>query len=350
MIRRLLLLNGLAVLGVVINHTTGWSFTAMFWWSHRYLPVESPNFEQMGGVVYYALLLAQQLIMFAVPSFLFVSGFFIAFSTKRSESTVSWKIVGSRIWLLLVPYVLWSLLFFVGDFVDYYYVPLLIQLYLLSPIIVLAAKRKPVLTLIVAAVVQLGVRLLINLDLLAVNLGPAVALMEFTQGWLFPSHLLWFAAGVIVGFHQGAFKSFLARFKWVFVATALLLVPLGVVEWQWVLQRSPEPWLLIRDTLLDSVYAAAFILAFLSFGDLSLPFSDALGDLGSKSYGVYLVHSPVLEYAARAIYVLAPWLLAYQFLFAPLLVVLGLGVPLLFMAAVEWRRSPVRGSYHYIFG
>lgn len=371
MIKRLLLLNGLAVLGVVINHATGWAFTAMFWWPHRYLPVDSPNFEQMGSLAYYALLLAQQLIMFSVPTFLFVSGFFMAFATRRQASTVSLGIVRSRIWLLFIPYLLWSMLFFAGDIAQgtvhtipgylellitggtspaYYFVPLLIQLYLLSPLLVPLAKRRPLLILLVAAAVQLGVRTLVYLDTLGVGLGAGDALMGLTQSWLFPSHLLWFTAGVAVGFHLDAFKVVLTRFKWGFLAIALILLPLGVVEWQWLLQRSSEAWMPIRETLLDSFYAAAFILAFLGFGDLSLPFSEALGDLGTKSYGIYLVHSPVLEYGARAIYVLAPWMLAYQFLFVPVLVVLGLGVPLLFMAAVEWRRSPVRGSYRYIFG
>ena len=371
MIRRLLLLNGLAVLGVVINHATGWAFTAMFWWPHRYLPVESPNFAQMGSLTYYALLLVQQLIMFAVPAFLFVSGYFMAFATKRQASTVSWKIVRSRIWLLLIPYLLWSLLFFAGDIAQgtaytlpvylellitgrtspaYYFVPLLIQLYLLSPLIVPLAKRVPVPTLLVATAVQLAVRILVYLDTLGMSLGAAEALMGLTQSWFFPSHLLWFTAGVVVGFHLDVFKRVLVRFKWGFLALAAILLPLGVIEWQWILQRSSEPWLPIRETLLDTLYAASLILAFLSFGDLSLPFSQALGDLGGKSYGVYLVHSPVLEYGARAIYALTPWMLAYQFLFVPVLVILGLGIPLLFMAAVEWRRSPVRGSYHYIFG
>lgn len=371
MIRRLLLLNGLAVLGVVINHTTGWSFTAMFWWPHRYLPVDSPNFEQMGSLAYYALLLLQQLIMFSVPAFLFVSGFFMAFATKRQASTVSWKVVGNRIWLLLIPYLLWSLLLFMGDFAQgqvhtlpgylallitgrtspaYYFVPLLIQLYLLSPLLVPLAKRRPLLLLLVAGAVQLGVRTLVYLDTLGMGLGAAEALMRLTPSWLFPSHLLWFVVGIVVGFHLNAFKIVLARSKWAFLAIALILLPLGVVEWQWVLQRSSEPWLPMRETLLDSLYAAAFILAFLGFSDLSLPFSDGLGVLGGKSYGVYLVHSPVLEYGARAIYALTPWMLAYQFLFVPVLVVLGVGLPLLFMAAVEWRRSPVRVSYRYIFG
>ena len=47
--RKLFLLNGLAIQAVVANHASGWGITAMFWWAHRYLPVESPNFDQLGS-------------------------------------------------------------------------------------------------------------------------------------------------------------------------------------------------------------------------------------------------------------------------------------------------------------
>ena len=118
MVRRLLLLNGLAVVGAVLNHTTGWGFTAMFWWVHRYLPVEPPNFDQMGSAGYYLLLGLQQAIMFAVPAFLFVSGYFIAFATGRQDLKGSWRLIRSRIIYLLVPYLVWSLLVFAADFVE----------------------------------------------------------------------------------------------------------------------------------------------------------------------------------------------------------------------------------------
>ena len=62
MIRRLLLLNGLAAISAVIYHATGWGFTAMFWWTDQYLPISVPDFSQLGSVSYYALRLVEQIL------------------------------------------------------------------------------------------------------------------------------------------------------------------------------------------------------------------------------------------------------------------------------------------------
>ena len=76
MVRRLPLLNGLAALASVLYHSTSWGFVAMFWWTHRYLAVSVPNFDQLGSLSYYGLRVIEQLIAFAIAAFLFISGFF----------------------------------------------------------------------------------------------------------------------------------------------------------------------------------------------------------------------------------------------------------------------------------
>ena len=53
MIRRLLYLNGIAILCVILFHTTNWGLTAMFAWTPRYLPVSEPVFDQTGSPAYY---------------------------------------------------------------------------------------------------------------------------------------------------------------------------------------------------------------------------------------------------------------------------------------------------------
>jgi hypothetical protein len=96
----------------------------------------------------------------------------------RTESA-GWQLIRSRVVYLLVPYLVWSLLVFAADFAQgqrlslaaygrllltgrttpaYYFIPLLIQLYLLSPLIVRAAKRNArALLLVTLLVVQLAV-------------------------------------------------------------------------------------------------------------------------------------------------------------------------------------------------
>ena len=162
MIRRLLILNGLAAIGAVIYHATGLGYVAMFWWVDRYLPMNSPDFSQLGNLSYYTLRLAEQVVMFSVPAFLFVSGFFIAFASSRNKDTVGWDVIGNRIKSLIIPYFLWTILFILLNFLQgeiysvskilkqfllgqasppYYFVPLLVQLYLLAPILVRIAKN-----------------------------------------------------------------------------------------------------------------------------------------------------------------------------------------------------------------
>ncbi|MBE0411266.1 MAG: hypothetical protein IBX69_16210, partial [Anaerolineales bacterium] len=92
MVHKLLYLNGLAILGVVLFHTAGTGFTAMFAWGHRYLPETIPVMSQVGSLSYYGLRLFEQLSVFAIPAFLFVSGFFVAITTGRRE-TIDWNTV-----------------------------------------------------------------------------------------------------------------------------------------------------------------------------------------------------------------------------------------------------------------
>ena len=79
-----------------------------------------------------------------------------------------------------------------------------------------------------------------------------------------------------------------------------------------------------------------------------MPLSPTLVDLGTTSFGIYLVHGIAMEYAARGTYHLAPWLLARTPLFLALVIGVGLAAPLALMALV--KRSPARSAYPYIFG
>ena len=67
MARRILLLSGLAILAVVLNHAGGFGQIAMFLWADRYRPVSVPNWDQLGTPVHYALLTIRSVGVFAVP-------------------------------------------------------------------------------------------------------------------------------------------------------------------------------------------------------------------------------------------------------------------------------------------
>lgn len=370
MIRRLLLLNGISILGVILFHSAGWGFVALYFWAHRYL---SPDallvYDPAAQPAYYALRAVEQFIVFCIPAFLFVSGVFVAITAGRKQKTVGWHLIGVRLRDLLIPYLLWSTLllglmaaegitYSVADYLvilatgranpAYYYVILLGQFYLLSPLLVPLARARPWLLLAVSLVVQTAVQLLYYPALLGFTIGPLDPLVDMAPHWFFATRIFWFSAGIVAGFRLKELEQVIVVWKRPLLIATLLIFPLGMIEWEWMLHLSGQPWLGHRETVLDNLYAALFILTFLAYHRAPLPASNKLSELGVKSFGIYIVHSPVMEYAARAIYHLAPVLLAYQLFLQPFLIVLGLAVPLLLMAAVQ--RTPLQRYYKYAFG
>lgn len=377
MIKRLLWLNGLGVLGAVINHASGWGFTALFWWTDRYWGGSVPNFSQLGSASYYGLRVMEQVIMFSIPAFLFVSGFFIAFATGRNRETVAWSVVGNRVKNLLIPYLIWSVVIFAMNaalrWIDdptqrilgtplgylqnllfgrtaapYYYVPLITQLFLLSPLLVPLAKKQWKPLLLVTGLLLLLVSLSRYAVILEMDMPIAEQILRLTPAWFFPQSVFWFAVGLASGFHLPVFKAWLARWKWVLLGATAVSFFLALFEWEFLFHQSGAEWLTPTRTLLDEVYSGAFLFTFLAFDKFNLPLAKFWSDLGTKSFGIYLVHAPVLEFVARASYHYFPQVLAYQILLMPLLIVCGVAVPLLLMALVN--RSPIRPYYQTIFG
>lgn len=369
MIRRLLYLNGLAAIAAVLFHATGWGYTAMFWWTDRYRMVSVPNFDQLNSLAYFGTRFVEQIVIVAIPAFLFVSGFFIAFATGRSQHTIGWNLIGARVKNLLIPYLIWSvivigLLFALGERYSasqiirmltfgetqppYYYVPLLIQLYLLSPLLVPWAKNKSLWLLMVTALIQLTIISFRNAGYSGIDISMPPAVDWVIQSWFFPGHLFWFSAGLVVSFHLKAIKTWAERFKWWLLALTIVTFVAGMIEWEVLFHLSGQPWIASEETLVDSFYSIFFMLTFIAFDRMPLPGAKQIGDIGTKSFGIYLIHSPVLTIVARVIYHVMPALLAYQILYQPLLVVAGLAIPMGLMVLV--KKSPAHPYYQYLFG
>ena len=167
MTRRLLLLNGLAILAVAIHHASGFGFQAMFNWTDVYMDVAVPNYDQVGGWQFWGIVLTQQVDNFALPAFMFVSGFFGAFMAGSGKTPMKWGVVWGRIRTLLIPFAIWTSVFFVlfkrglpdsfNELFDrYYYIVLLCQYYLLSPWLIPIVRKHPILMLVAAAVLEFG--------------------------------------------------------------------------------------------------------------------------------------------------------------------------------------------------
>lgn len=367
MYKKLLYLNGLAIFSVIIFHAVGWGFTAMFFWAHRYSSINSPTLADVNLLNYYVFRVIEQLVVFTIPAFLFVSGFFVAFVAGRDGKNLTWKVVGARITALLIPYLLWANLVFlvlkqanvdsVWDYFriiltgsvnpSYYFIPLLIQFYLLSPLIVPLARKWWKGLLLVTGLFQLLIIAMQYLSVLSLPVPILNIQPDLIPKWFFPARIFWFCAGVVIGFHLPAFKAWLARYRQVILAVLFITIPLGIIEWEFLFQRSGQRWVDPRETLIDALYAVAVLLCLIAFDKLPLPMNRTLSDLGSKSFGIYIVHAPVMEGVSRVIYHLFPALLSNTPLLVIILIVSGLGIPLAAMSLVNI--SPARRIYAYLF-
>jgi peptidoglycan/LPS O-acetylase OafA/YrhL len=202
--------------------------------------------------------------------------------------------------------------------------------------------------LIAAGVLQFGLQLTRYPVMLGLNAPAAEWLTHHAPSWFFPQAVFWFVFGTFAGFHLPSLEQWLSRWKRVLPWATVTAGALAFLEWELLLGYSGSSWLPPVPTAVDTFYSAGFILTFMAFAPMNVPVRRQLDALGEKSFGVYLAHAPVLEIVSRASYHIAPFILGYQFLFQPLLIAAGVGVPLLLMMMVN--RSPARQYYNYLFG
>lgn len=369
MIKRLLYLNGYATVAAVVHHSINWVLIGMFWWTDRYRAVSIPNFEQLGSVNYYGIRVVDQLTVVAVPAFLFISGVHIAIATGLGQNTVDWRLIINRIGKLLPPYLIWSVLIILFNLLQgesysilaltrilllgqaaapFYYVPLLIQLLILSPWLIPLARKRAALLLMVTA----ALTILMSVSYYSLFLGddPPGLNMFFTilRDWHLPGYIFWFALGIVIKFHLSGIKRSLSKISLWLVIGLMLTFILGIIEWDLFRVQSGREWISAQVTLIDKVFTLLFILSYINFDRLDYPFATQLAQIGTKSYGIYLSHTLFLELVARTVYHILPGLLAFPYLFDLGLVVAGLGIPLTMMAVFE--KSPLRRMYRYFYG
>jgi surface polysaccharide O-acyltransferase-like enzyme len=365
--KKLLILNGLAISAVVLNHAAHRGFTSIFWWAHRFRPVESPNFDLVGSSSYWVLSIILQLTVFSVPAFIFISGFFVAYAAKGPNANYTWKMVRVRVLGLLIPYLIWSFVIFLFDYIQgiaytpadyfkklltgdavgaFFFVPLLVQLYFLSPLIVKLAKRKWKLLLFISILLQLIAQVLKYKRFLIPYL-PYMAKIP-SPNWFFGNMIFFFVTGLIVGLNLKKTKNLLSKIKWHLLFITLFSLLLAIFEYHYFAIDSNGIWVGDFRSFPNNIYSTSLIACFMGFNLISIPKISTLIKIGKRSYGIYLMHQPILGLLSRLIYHTTPNLFAYQIFFILLLVLVGLGLPYLAMDLVS--RSSVRQYYKYLFG
>lgn len=367
-LKRLYLLNGLAITAVVCNHITHWGLIAMSQWAGGYRYLIGSYYDFFNSLTYYCLIVIRKLAVFSVPTFLFFSGFFVAYSARGSQPLQNWKITKLRVTSLVVPYIIWSAVVFITDtfqgnvlplskyvvrliyggaIPEYYFVPLLIQFYLLAPLIIPFAREKGKLALLLAILLQTATASLAYLDLFLGGpvLNPIVKILSHWS--FFPLWSFYFISGIVCSFQFKKLKGWLVRYKWILLSSTILMGCLAIIEAGYISNATGQNWYDSPLTIPSSIYAISFIFSFLAFEKVSIPFSKTFYYLSNRTFGIYLIHSRVLLLFVWMINLLLPWMVATQFLYLSVLFSVGLGVPLLIMSLVA--KSPAKRYYRYLF-
>lgn len=369
MYKRLSYLPGLAILAVILNHAGGWGYVAMVWWAHRYRDVVVPAYDQIFQPGNIALDAVHNLTIFAVGAFLFVSGFFIAYTARGNESRVGWKTIRPRIVNLLIPYVIWSIFVFLLDafFGDiytpgnyllkffliganggYFFVPVLVMFYLISPWIVDLAKKNARFLIIIALLIQLLPIALRYIRLFFPDLSFVNALINLTPDQLIFRWALYFPLGVVFSVKMNDVKQWLQKYRSWVLTTLILSFLLYTIEAELVIYSTPDHWKPGPSSIFFLTYTVSLIFAFLAFEELKIPYASQLTKLGGRSYGIYLVHFEIMTIAAKLIYHFLPQLLSSRALLTLVLFAIGLGGSLLVIWFVQ--KTPLSRFYRYLFG
>ncbi len=358
--RRLLFLNGLAILTIPIHHATAYGLQAMFIWTDRFRDVSVPNYDLLGSLAYYVMVIIRQLDTYSVPAFLFISGYFVAFMVRGKNSTLSPGTVIPRIKVLVPPFIVWTVIRYallrhvptsLDEVLDpYHFVPILIQFYLLSPWLVPLARRNWKAFLSVFALIHLGVQSIRYVANLGVGFPGLDLLLTLTPRWIFIGQQpFWFPFGLVFGLHSSVFTPWLRRYRWQLVAATIFFGVSSFVEYQIADYLNGELW--IGPTFSGfsrNFYILFFILAALTI-DIKAPrLTKIVNTIGAHSLGIYLANIPVVYVIAVAMYRLTPQILGIQPVYVTVLFTAGLGIPLLLMWLV--RRSPFRPAYRLLFG
>jgi len=360
MTRKLLFLNGLAILAIPIQHVTAYGLQAMFEWTDRYRDVLVPNYDAVGSPAFVVSMVLRQLSTYSVPGFLFISGFFIAFMVRGKEANLSYKTILPRIRTLVYPFLIWTVIRYIllrqfpsslDDILNpYHFIPLLIQFYLISPLLVKWARRNWKSLLAITAVLHLGLQLVRYIEDFGLTFPGMEQILFVSPRWaIHGQQPFWFPLGLVAGMNTKGFGDFLERVKpWLLPAAILFAVTLNA---EYLIADSLNGPAWIGPTFSGfsrNFFILAVLMLVLASDDTKFPYSKKISEVGTRSLGIYLGNIPFIYVTAVLMYRLTPALLGIQVLYQPILFAAGFLGPLALMWFV--RSTRLRGAYRYLFG
>jgi peptidoglycan/LPS O-acetylase OafA/YrhL len=341
-------LSGLAIVLVVLNHSIHMGTVTP----------QAMGYPAITGVGSLLLISLQMLGTYAVPTFLFISGCFVVYVAQSGTVLQSYKTILVRLRNIFWPYLVWSAVFYIVILLQqnesysalgyiknllvgypFNYVPLLVLYYLLAPLLVRLGKRHSLAMVVVIGVYQLVLINLLNPNALGFKFPDWMQIfVPRVVSTTLADWAIYFPLGIAYSLNSKKLLPILHKLRWGLVALALVLLPLHVLNEAGMLQLP----------LAAELGPLPIICLIPLVKRDRIPLMQQLEWVGRMSYGLYLTNLIVADITIWLIGAILPGLLAYQVLLEPLIFVIALGIPLLFMWGLS--RLPIRGAYHYVFG
>jgi probable poly-beta-1,6-N-acetyl-D-glucosamine export protein len=340
-------LRGLAIIGVIAIHAA------------------VHDVGRIGSSVDYWFLVFQTMLSrFAVPSFLIISGFFVSYKEQVGLQTNIKDNMVRRIIRVVIPYVIWSSLYFLlfllsgvqfsrtpaiifleqlltgSVALHLFFLILIIQLYALSYFGFMRHGRVGKVTLLLAVVAFLCFTMpsyLLTIDTVAMTESKVWYYFKAFERALFPRWLLFFMLGRWMGVHWNEISNFSIKHRRLLSLGVFSSIGLCGLDFYCLRLWSGKAQVLPPDWMISCLlFGSLFTIWFLTQPRHTNLVLNWLAKLGRVSFGVYLLHEPFLSLLMSS----SVWLSYTNVLSSVLLrqavsILAGLGTSILILALIQ---------------
>jgi surface polysaccharide O-acyltransferase-like enzyme len=337
-------LRGIAIIAVVAMHAIPWQ-----------------EYQD------YVILSYRQLLNFAVPVFLFISGYW---STKKPISSLEdyKQFLIKRFLRVLIPYLFWSVIYLAYEDIKthsfdiektlfailtgkasghFYFIILIIQLYVLTPLLQYTNRRQFGIELVfLLNMIYLLVQYLMCLHGLW-NFTDPLGIVHIPFHVLFLSMVVFYQAGLLMRSHYNEVS--IPRIMRSVVLPAILISAVISVQEALMILTHYGNWLLAISPLKYSsfLYFACVIWGFLALRERFKNWPKLLVTIGEYSFGIFLIHMIILRGIAKVLHKVAlNW--SSQLLYQSIVILMTLSICLVLIYLT--RRFLPKPLYSKVLG
>ncbi len=254
-----------------------------------------------------------QFLIFAVPAFLFMSGYWSSKENVRSLADYR-AFLAKRFSRILIPYLFWSSIligyslvrsrnvdgykiictFLTGGAgVGYYFIIVLAQQYIITPFLVYINRRLNVYGLVLVAVFNVGSLLILYFSRL-LNVTARIPLVLPFYSWI-----IYYELGLYVGERYNKISA-ASKIRVGIPVAAIIFGVLSAIEANFIMSRYGNLAFAGMPIKFSSLlYSLCIIFLFLSAKEYFGRLPGVLAEIGYNSFGIYFIHAIVLNQLIR---------------------------------------------------